>query len=180
MVFLVILGFFEYTHTPYIYNSNSTRRDFETLLFSPPLVYGWCCTVYNFCLLNEWYTCSCFVQKLKLNLIISEFFLKVNVVTLFICCPIMCLEAFSCPPQWSSLCEATISLLWHIQGKTLRNQNDIRFAGLMCCKDYTLWYCSGDDVTIATYSLTDLYLLKMKNAPFFAPLSNRLSCACAK
>ena len=34
-------------------------------------------------------------------------------------------------------------------------------------------------VTIATYSLPDLYLLKMKNGLFVAPESNILSCACA-
>ena len=61
----------------------------------------------------------------------------------------------------------------------VRSLQDWNFAGLMCCKDYTLWYCGGDDVTIVTYSLTDLYPLKMKNALFFAPLSNRLFCACA-
>ena len=38
---------------------------------------------------------------------------------------------------------------------------------------------SGYDVTIATYSLPDLYLPKMKNALFVPPESNRLSCACA-
>jgi len=38
---------------------------------------------------------------------------------------------------------------------------------------------SGYDVTIATHSLADLYLPKMKNAFFFPPESYRLSCACA-
>ena len=41
-------------------------------------------------------------------------------------------------------------------------------------------YCdSGYDVTIATFSLADLYLPKMKNGLFVAPESNGLSCACA-
>ena len=40
LIMAFLLGFFEYTHAPYIYNSNSSRRDFETLLFLPPLVYG--------------------------------------------------------------------------------------------------------------------------------------------
>ena len=35
------------------------------------------------------------------------------------------------------------------------------------------------DGTIATYSLPDLYLPKMKNTLFVAPESDRLSCACA-
>ena len=35
------------------------------------------------------------------------------------------------------------------------------------------------DVTIATHSLPDLYLPKIKNALFVAPESNGLSCACA-
>ena len=38
---------------------------------------------------------------------------------------------------------------------------------------------SGYDVTIATYSLADLYPPKMKNALFVTPESNGLSCACA-
>ena len=37
----------------------------------------------------------------------------------------------------------------------------------------------GYDVTIATYSLPDLYLSKMKNALFVALESNGPSCACA-
>ena len=48
--------------------------------------------------------------------------------------------------------------------------------GLRFCKGDVLHnFCGGGyDVTIATYLLPDLYLLKMKNALF-----NRLSCACA-
>ena len=38
---------------------------------------------------------------------------------------------------------------------------------------------SGYDVTIATYSLPDLYLPKMKNALFNTPKFNTLSSACA-
>jgi len=38
---------------------------------------------------------------------------------------------------------------------------------------------SGYDLTIATYSLPDLYLPKMKNVLFVAPWSNRLSWGCA-
>ena len=38
---------------------------------------------------------------------------------------------------------------------------------------------SGYDVTIATYSLPDLYIAKMKNALFVAPESNGVSRACA-
>ena len=45
------------------------------------------------------------------------------------------------------------------------------FAGLMCCQ---ITHCDSDyDVTIATYSLPDLYLSEMKNAFFVAPDSNR-------
>ena len=43
----------------------------------------------------------------------------------------------------------------------------------------TTHFDSGYDVTIATYSLPDLYICKMKTAPFVAPEFNRLSCACA-
>ena len=37
----------------------------------------------------------------------------------------------------------------------------------------------SSDITIATYSLPDLYLAKIKNALFVVPESNGLPCACA-
>ena len=46
------------------------------------------------------------------------------------------------------------------------------------CAASTTHCDSGDDVTIVTYSLSDLYVPKMKIALFFAPESNSLSCAC--
>ena len=40
-------------------------------------------------------------------------------------------------------------------------------------------FYSGHDITIATYSLPDLHLPKMKTALFVASEFNRLCCACA-
>ena len=48
------------------------------------------------------------------------------------------------------------------------------------CAVRTIHFDSGYDITIATYSLPDLYLPKMKTALFVAPEFNRLSCACAR
>ena len=55
-----------------------------------------------------------------------------------------------------------------------------RSTGLKFCRvDVRATHCgSGYGVTIATYSLPDLYLPKMENALFVAPESNGLSCAC--
>jgi len=47
------------------------------------------------------------------------------------------------------------------------------------CTATTKQFDSGYDVTIATYSLLDLYLPKMKTALFVAAEFNILSCACA-
>ena len=47
------------------------------------------------------------------------------------------------------------------------------------CAARTTHCDSGYDVTIATYSLADLYLPKMKNALFVAPELEGLSCPCA-
>ena len=47
------------------------------------------------------------------------------------------------------------------------------------CTARTTHCDSGYDVTIATYSLPDLYLPKRKNALFVAPESDRLSCVCS-
>jgi len=43
----------------------------------------------------------------------------------------------------------------------------------------TTYRDNGHDVTIATHSLPDLYLLKMKTALFVSPESNGLSYVCA-
>ena len=47
------------------------------------------------------------------------------------------------------------------------------------CAARTTLCDSGYDVTIATFSLPDLYLPKMKNGLFVASETNGLSCACA-
>ena len=47
------------------------------------------------------------------------------------------------------------------------------------CAAGTTHYDSGYDVTIATYSLPDLYLPKMKTAFFNSPEFNTFSFACA-
>ena len=47
------------------------------------------------------------------------------------------------------------------------------------CAARTTHCDSGYDVTIATYSLPDLYNPRMKNALFYAPEFNTLSSACA-
>ena len=49
----------------------------------------------------------------------------------------------------------------------------------MCCKNYINYCESGYDVPIATHSLPDLCLPKMKNASFNAPEFYTLSSACA-
>ena len=53
LVFLVILGFFAYTHAPYIYNSSSSRGDFGPVIFTSSTFMVHAALGYNFCLLNE-------------------------------------------------------------------------------------------------------------------------------
>jgi len=48
-----------------------------------------------------------------------------------------------------------------------------------CCAIRTTYCDHSFDVTIATYSLPDLYIPKIKIALFVAPESNSLSCAYA-
>ena len=80
---------------------------------------------------------------------------------------------------------------------TMWTQNDVKITkygiSVQITKSIGLKFCRVDvlqelcthfdnnyDVTIATYSLPDLYLPKIKkNASFVAPESNGLSCACA-
>ena len=54
----------------------------------------------------------------------------------------------------------------------------LRFCGVDVLQELHI-FVSGYDVIIATYSLPDLYLPKMKNASFVAPESNGPSFDCA-
>ena len=55
----------------------------------------------------------------------------------------------------------------------------LKFCRIEVLQESSTHSSSGYDVTIATYSLADLYLPKMKNALFVASEFNRLSYACA-
>ena len=55
----------------------------------------------------------------------------------------------------------------------------LRFCRVDVLQELHNYFNNSYDVTIATYSLPDLYLPKMKNALFVAPESNGLSCTCA-
>ena len=105
------------------------------------------------------------VYFIVIALLVAELF------TDFDLCKLDDLWRHSVDTKWCKITKYGIS----VQILSLQGWN---FAGLMCCKNYFILIV-GYDVTIATYSLPDLYLPKMKTALFVAPEFNRLSCACA-
>ena len=68
--------------------------------------------------------------------------------------------------------DSKITIMWDMPVNTDRTITTNR-------PDIQIYFDNCYDVTIATYSLPDLYLPKMKNALFVAPESNGLSCTCA-
>ena len=93
-----------------------------------------------------------------------------RVVQDFDLCKLDYLWRHSVDTKWCKITKYGISVeMLNLQGWNLQGW----------CNATTTHFDSGYDVTIATYSLLDLYLPKMKTALFVVPEFNRISSACA-